>query len=105
MAIAQLFFGLSIKGRGPVTDAEWTSFARDVLTRYFPDGFTAYDADGQWLNSRAHQIVRERSKVVVIAAEPNPAFAKNIEAVSAAYRAQFHQQSVGVLTQTACAAF
>lgn len=104
MLITQLFFGRSIAGRAPLSEGEWRSFATRVLTRNFPDGFTAYDADGQWLN-KAHRIVRERTKVVVIAAELNPTFATRLAAVTDAYRQEFHQLSVGVITQSECAAF
>src|SRR5215831_2244363 len=63
MQVAHLFFGRAIPGRGPLTNREWSRFAAEVLTPNFPDGFTAYDADGQWLNDKLHRIVRERSKV------------------------------------------
>lgn len=105
MAVAQLFFGLSVRGRGPVTAAEWRKFAASTLSRYFPDGFTAYDGSGQWMDPRTRRIIREPSKVVIVAANDDAQFASNIAAVSDAYRAEFHQQSVGVVTQTACAAF
>ncbi len=105
MLVAQLFFGRSIAGRGPLTDREWSSFAAKVLTPNFPDGFTAYDAGGQWLNSETRGIVRERSKVVIVAVPSDASVAARIAAVSDAYRAQFRQLSVGVITETACAAF
>ena len=105
MATAQLFFGLSVPGRGPVTAQEWRAFTSQTLTRYFPDGFTAYDGSGQWMDPKTRHIVRERSKVVIVVANDDANFAKNIAAVSDAYRAEFRQQSVGVVTQMACAAF
>jgi hypothetical protein len=105
MVIAHLFFGRAIQGRGPLTDAEWSSFAASVLSRDFPDGFTAYDGEGQWLDPQTGKIVRERSKVVVIAAKEDERFAKNIRDAADAYRKTFHQHSVGVISQTACAAF
>jgi hypothetical protein len=105
MAVAELFFGLSVPGRGPVTAQEWRDFTSSTLTRYFPDGFTAYDGSGQWMTPRTHQVVREPSKIVIVVAKDDTRFAKNIAAVAAAYGAEFHQQSVGVVTQKACAAF
>lgn len=104
-AMAQLFFGLTVPGRGPVTSREWQKFSLSTLTRYFPDGFTAYDGLGQWMDPRTHSIIREPSKVVIVVASDDAQFAKNIVSVADAYRTKFRQQSVGVVTQKVCAAF
>ena len=50
MLVAELFFGRSIAGRGPLSDAEWAGFAAEVVTPNFPDGFTVMDGEGQWRN-------------------------------------------------------
>jgi hypothetical protein len=105
MQVVHLFFGRAIPGRAPLTNREWSRFASEVLTPNFPDGFTAYDADGQWMNDKLHRIVRERSKVVIIAADPGVDIVQRLNAVTDAYRSQFHQLSVGVISETACAAF
>jgi Protein of unknown function (DUF3574) len=105
MLVTQLFFGLSIKGRGPVTRREWTDFLqRDVAPR-FPDGFTVYQAEGQWLSPASHAVVRENSKVMIIAAEDTADVRTKIAEVSDLYRKAFHQQAVGVITRRECAAF
>lgn len=105
MQVVQLFFGRTIPGRAPLTDREWSRFAANVLTPNFPDGFTAYDADGQWLDSAHNAIVRERSKVVIVAASADADIKSRITAVSLAYRRTFRQISVGVISENACAAF
>src|SRR5215472_10536768 len=105
MEMAELFFGLSVPGRGPVTADEWREFTSSTLTRYFPDGLTAYDGSGQWMDPRTHHVVREPSKVVIVVAKDNAQFAKNIASVAQTYSAEFRQQSVGVVTQKVCAAF
>jgi hypothetical protein len=105
MAMAQIFFGLSVPGRGPVTPQEWRKFTSSKLTHYFPDGFTAYDGSGQWMDPRTHHVVREPAKVVIVVANDDALFARNVMSVADVYRAEFHQQSVGVVTQKACAAF
>ncbi len=104
LVMAQLFFGRAIVGRAPVTDAEWADFAAKTVTPNFPDGFTVYDAVGQW-RGRSEEIVREPSKVVIIVAEDSPALAKRLEGIMAAYRTRFAQESVGLVTTPACAAF
>jgi hypothetical protein len=105
MQVVHLFFGRAIPGRAPLTNWEWSRFASEVLTPNFPDGFTAYDADGQWMNDKLHRIVRERSKVVIIAADPGADIVQRLAAVTDAYEKQFHQLSVGVISETSCAAF
>jgi hypothetical protein len=105
MVEAQLFFGRDIAGRGPVTDAEWTDFVAAALARDFPGGFTVSDGNGEWRDPVFNAVVREQTKIVVIAAPRSPDFAKKLQDVSDAYRVRFHQQSVGVITHDVCAAF
>jgi len=105
MLVTQLFFGLSVKGRGPVTRREWTAFVRQNVTPRFPAGFTVYEAEGQWLDPVSHAAVRENSKVMIIAAEDTAEVRTKIAEVSDLYRKAFHQQSVGVITRRECAAF
>jgi hypothetical protein len=105
MLVAQLFFGLSVKGRGPVTPKEWRVFVRQNVAPRFPDGFTVYDAHGDWLDPVSHSVVRENSKVMIIAAEDSVETRRKITEVSEFYRKAFHQQSVGVITSRECAAF
>jgi hypothetical protein len=104
MSEAQLFFGLSIKGRGPVTAAEWRTFTADTLTRVFPLGFTVYDGTGQWMDSARHRIIRERSKVVLVVAD-DTGLADKLTTIARAYKTRFRQQSVGIVTRPVCAAF
>ena len=105
MTMAELFFGLDVPGRGPVTDAEWRDFSETILSGAFPDGFTAYRVNGQWRDPRRHSIVREPSMVVVVAAPPGSNLASSLQAVARTYETRFHQQSVGIVTQPACAEF
>lgn len=101
----QLFFGRGIPGRSALTDQEWADFAADAVTPRLPDGFTALDADGQWLNPATRRIIRERTKVLIVAVPDTPATEAAITAIKDAYRQQFHQQSVGTVVQPVCAAF
>ena len=105
MLVVQLFFGLSIKDRGRVSDSEWNSFLRQTVTPRFPDGFTVYDGYGQWLNQKTHFIAREKSKIILIAVPDTEAIRTKISEVSAAYQRDFHQQAVGILTESACGKF
>jgi hypothetical protein len=105
MLEVQLFFGRDIPGGGRVSDADWASFAASVLTPAFPDGFSVGDANGQWRDSDTGKIVREPSEIVTVVAPLAAAMAPKIKRVADAYRARFHQQSVGIVTRPVCAAF
>ena len=99
MLVAELFFGRGINGRQPLTDAEWAEFAAQTITPNFPDGFTVLDGEGQWRNPQNGQIAGGRTKILLVAVKPNPDLARRLSAVTEAYKARFHQQSVGIITR------
>ncbi len=105
MLVAELFFGRDISGREPLSDAEWAGFAAQVVTPNFPDGFTAFDGDGQWQNPATREIARERTRILLVAARRSPDLATRLSAVIDAYKNRFHQQSVGIITRDSCASF
>ena len=100
---ARLFFGQAIAGRKPVTAAEWNGFLAQTVTPAFPAGFTVYDARGQWQG--AGTVSKENTKVIEIEASDTPALRRKLEDIAGAYRRQFHQDSVGIVTTSACARF
>ena len=105
MLVAELFFGRRIKGRAPLTDAEWAEFAANTITPNFPDGFTVFDGAGQWRNPRTGQIARDPTKILLVAAPRTPDLARRLSALIDTYKTRFHQQSVGLITRVSCAAF
>ena len=105
MVEVQLFFGRDIPGGGQVSDADWASFAATVITPAFPDGFSVTDAKGQWRDSATGKIVREPSEILVVITPQSASLAPKIGKIADAYRARFHQQSVGIVTRPVCAAF
>ena len=105
MLVAELFFSRGIKGREPLTDAEWAEFAARSITPNFPDGFTVFDGDGQWRNPQTGHIAGTRTKILLVAARRTPDLAQRLSAVIDAYKTRFHQESVGVITRDACAVF
>jgi hypothetical protein len=98
----KLYFGRDVPGGGFVDDAQWSDFAARVLTPAFPEGFTEYAAVGQWRDSRNGRIVRERSFVVERVGAVAP---EKVEAVVRAYRTEFKQEAVGMVSDEVCAAF
>jgi Protein of unknown function (DUF3574) len=105
MLVAELFFGRNIKGREPLTNAEWAEFAAQTIAPNFQDGFTVFDAEGQWRNPQTGLIAGGRTKILLVAAKPKPDLSRRLSAVIDAYKTQFHQQSVGIITDDSCAAF
>ena len=88
-----------------VSDAEWNDFVARSITPQFPDGFTVMDGDGQWYDQASGKLVREPSKILLLAADPDSDLKTRIGSVISAYRTQFKQRSVGVITSEACGAF
>ena len=105
MLVAELFFGRDIVGRAALSEAEWRGFAAEIVTPNFPDGFTAFDAEGQWRNPATGAVSSAPTKVLLVAAPRTPDLAPRLSAVIEAYKARFRQQSVGIITRDSCAAF
>jgi hypothetical protein len=87
-----LYFGLS-RPKGSVSELEWQIFLRDEVTKRFPDGFTVWQAEGQWLTPDG-SIDREQSKVLLLVHADTPAARQSVQAVIQSYRKAFDQQSV-----------
>lgn len=87
-----LFFGLST-ARGPVSEADWNNFLRDIITPRFPDGLTYWPASGQWRGSD-NQIVREPSMVLQIIHPDSPQADLAILEIILRYEQQHEQDSV-----------
>jgi len=92
-------------GRTGVSEARWVRFLAAEVTPRFPDGLTVLDARGQWRAPGAIKIVRERSKIVMIAMPPHADNDAKIYAMAEAYKKQFRQDSVGIIVRPACVAF
>jgi uncharacterized protein DUF3574 len=105
MMEVELLFGRNIGGRLGVTEARWRAFLAREVTPRFPEGLTVFDTSGQWRDAKNRTIVREPSKIVRIIMAADAQANDKIEAIAAAYKKQFRQDSVGVLTRPACVSF
>ena len=106
MIVAELFFGREKAGNRVVSDAEWSDFLATVMTPNFPDGLTVFDGYGQWRNPQTGVIGRsEGVKIVLVAVKTGSDMAGRFQTVIDAYKARFQQQSIGIITREACAAF
>ncbi len=87
-----------------MSDADWQAFLNEVVTPAFPDGFSDWDADGQW-RAPGGAIVKEPSKVLLVVLPGQADDRDRLHNVVAAYKARFHQQSVLVVERRECVAF
>ena len=99
-----LYFGRNISGDGTVTEAEFRRFLSEVVTPRFPDGLSVLDVAGQFRNSTG-KIAREPSKLLVILVPDASAAAKKVSQIIAAYKRQFHQESVLHAEHPTCVSF
>ena len=101
----QLFFGQTMEKGRAVTPQQWQSFLRTTVTPAFPDGFTVYEAYGQWLDQKHRLLVHEKTKVIELAIANTEAAKTAVGDVAAAYKRRFHQQTVGIVSNLACGNF
>jgi len=105
VAIDRLYFGRNAGDTLAVSDSAWTAFLADVVTPRFPDGLTAWRAEGAW---RGPDGVLEHEPSFVLELVHPPGRGGDDRAVReiiAAYKHRFHQQSVLRVEETARAAF
>lgn len=105
MMEVELMFGRNIRGKLGVTDKLWAAFLAREVTPRFPDGLTVFDTTGQWRDAKTKAVVREPSKMVRIVLPADAQAKEKIDAVASAYKLQFHQDSVGIVTRPACVSF
>ena len=100
----RLFFGRSQGTVEVVTDAAWRAFLAEEITPRFPDGLSVLDAAGQWRDPSG-TIVRERSKLVLILADPGDSGLQRTEEIARAYKRTFGQEPVLRAVSVACVSF
>jgi hypothetical protein len=101
MRTAQLF--LEAKGPARLNDADLRRFLDQEVTPRFPDGVTVVAGGGKWKGAE-NRMIRDAAKVVLIVlpskGDPQP----KVDAVRAAYRTRFKQDSTVVMPPPACVA-
>ena len=58
-----------------------------------------FDGEGQWRNPQTGRIVGAPTKILLVAAKREGDLARRLSAVIEAYKTQFHQVSVGIITR------
>jgi hypothetical protein len=84
-----LYFGTEIPGGGTVNDADWQKFLEEVVTPRFPDGFTTWEATGQW-RDKLGVIEHERTHIVQIVGPSE----QKIREIIDTYKQRFRQEAV-----------
>ena len=104
MARLELLFGTSRRHSAPVSEVDWQAFLDREVTPRFPAGLTVLRGPGQWRGSDGI-VAREQSNVLVIWYEPTGRTGADIEAIRAAYKQRFDQESVMRVDSVSCVSF
>jgi hypothetical protein len=103
--VAELLFGRDAGHKLAVSESAWRRFIAREITPRFPDGLTVSDAYGQWRDAASGAILHEPSKRVEIVLPGKADDEAQLDALVAAYKRMFHQQSVAVIVRPACVSF
>jgi len=88
----ELYFGRARPG-GIVSEEQFQTFLRTVVTPSFSDGLTVLDAKGQFRTSNGI-IIREPTKIVILIYPYSHKNKRAIEKIINKYKEQFQQESV-----------
>ena len=89
----ELLFGSERKSLTPIGEEEWAAFLAAEVAPRFPDGLTVLSGYGQWRDATG-SMVKETSRLLLIWYAPMADSDSRIEAIRAAYKARFGQDSV-----------
>ena len=92
-----IYFGLNKPAGGEVSEDQFNEFLEKVVTPAFPLGLTAYDAYGQMQTSQG-QIVKQKTKVLLLVHDNSKANADAIHRIAATYRSEFGNPQVMIMT-------
>ena len=103
--VAELLFGRNIDERIGVSQRAFAQFVDREINPRFPDGATILDASGRYFDTTRKKTVREPSKMVLIVLPNGAQDQDKLDAIMAAYKTRFRQQSVGIIVRDACVSF
>jgi hypothetical protein len=98
-----LYFGTD-KPDGTVTAEEWARYLAETFTQGFPDGFTVWQAAGQW-RSASGEVIQEASNVLSLVHPGTAAAEASIQEFMKAYKVGFQQEAVLRVTSDVCISF
>jgi hypothetical protein len=100
-AVQELIYFGTTKPGGQVSADDWDHFRNENVTPAFPEGFTFWEASGQW-RSAAGEIGREASYVLSIVHPRTAATEVSVQQLMSAYKASFQQEAVLRVTSNVC---
>lgn len=90
-----LYFGRDIPGDGgTVSEQQWKNFSDSVISNYFPEGYTEWDANGRWKDTDTRQTITEPTKVVTFFGKKTKERSAALDSIAQRYLRRFRQQSV-----------
>lgn len=98
----ELLFAAATNNGKPIDAKQWQDFLDAEVTPRFPAGLTAYEAYGQWRGADG-KVEKSSSRVLMIWYEGNAS--ARIDAIRAAYKKRFAQDSVMRVDGRDCVSF
>jgi hypothetical protein len=98
-----LYFGLA-RPAGTISERQWKVFVREEITTRFAQGFTIWEARGQW-RSTDGRISREKAKILLLLHEHTAEVRDTLVGLVERYKRTFQQEPVLWETASVCAAF
>ncbi len=99
-----LYFGRNRDGKEVISEYDWEDFLATTVSTVLPDGFTLFDARGQW-KTDSGVIERERTKVINVVIPKGADGWNRVKQIGRAYRERFGQEFVLKVSEEVCVAF
>ena len=91
---SDLYFGMNIPDGGQVSEQQWKNFSDSIISRYFPEGYTEWNATGRWKDTETKETITEPAKVVTFFGKVSKQRSDGLDSVTQQYLRRFRQQSV-----------
>lgn len=95
-----LYFGTETPS-DHVTPEHWAQFLNEIVTPWFPDGFSVWQASGQW-RSASGEVIREPSYVLSLLHSEDVDQEQAIRELVTSYKTRFHQEAVLRVRSSVC---
>jgi predicted small secreted protein len=91
---SDLYFGRDIPDGGQVSEQQWKTFSDSVISHYFPEGYTEWNAEGRWKDTQTKKTITEPTKVVTFFGKSGKQRDAALDSIAQQYLRRFRQQSV-----------
>ncbi|QPD05934.1 MAG: hypothetical protein Nkreftii_003708 [Candidatus Nitrospira kreftii] len=95
-----LYFGTEMPS-GHVGPQDWAQFLNEIVTPRFPNGFSTWQASGQW-RSASGDVIREPSYVLSLLHSEDVDQEQAIRELVTSYKTRFHQEAVLRVRSSVC---